>query len=226
METVIRKRKRKRSAKRVFIALAVIVTAAAVSLALINSALRGPIIGTARERVRELTSRAMNEAVIRVLEREGVFMPSLESTVTGGTVTVTADTAKLNLIVTEITHEAQELIEELGTEGVSIGLGAAMGLVPLSGSGPEVRAAFAPTGSVVSEVSSKLRSAGVNQSLFSVELTLTASVRFTAAGANEEVSVTASSPLIETVLLGQVPQVYTNVANEDDMLNLIPTELP
>ena len=45
-------------------------------------------------------------------------------------------------------------------------------------------------------------------------------------GRSEEVEIKTAVPLCETVVVGAVPQVYTNVADEEDMLNLIPTDLP
>ena len=59
-----------------------------------------------------------------------------------------------------------------------------------------------------------------------MELILSAHLRVFIAGAERELDVKSTVPLARMVLIGQVPQVYTNVANEDDMLNLIPTELP
>lgn len=81
-------------------------------------------------------------------------------------------------------------------------------------------------GSVGSRITASLKSAGINQSLFSVELILTARIRVFIAGADEELEIESTVPLQRTVLVGQTPQVYTNVANEDDMLNLIPNGLP
>ena len=73
---------------------------------------------------------------------------------------------------------------------------------------------------------SRLASAGINQTLFTVELRLTARLRVFAAGRSEEIEAVAQLPVCSTVIVGEVPQVYTNVANEEDMLNLIPTDLP
>ena len=113
----------------------------------------------------------------------------------------------------------------MGSGGVSVDLGSAMGFVP-TGGGMDIRVGFTPKGSVTPHISANLRSSGINQSLFSVELTLTAHLRIFLAGIDDEMTVSNTVPICETVIVGKVPQVYTNVANEEDMLNLVPTSLP
>ncbi len=45
-------------------------------------------------------------------------------------------------------------------------------------------------------------------------------------GVSETIQVSAEAAIAESIIVGDVPEVYTNVANQDDMLNLIPTEKP
>ena len=83
-----------------------------------------------------------------------------------------------------------------------------------------------PFGSVTADAVSSLRSAGINQCVYSVDLKLTAHIQIVLGGRAQTVEVTGVNPICQTVIVGEVPQVYTNVANEEDMLNLIPTDLP
>lgn len=45
-------------------------------------------------------------------------------------------------------------------------------------------------------------------------------------GIYELIRVSTEAAIAENIIAGEVPQVYTNVASEEDMLNLIPTDLP
>lgn len=54
---------------------------------------------------------------------------------------------------------------------------------------------------------------------------MTASLKLVMAGVSETVTVQAEAAIAENVIVGDVPQVYTNVASEEDMLNLIPTDV-
>lgn len=77
-----------------------------------------------------------------------------------------------------------------------------------------------------SEFNSEFVSSGINQTLYRVNLLLTASVRLVMPGVSETISVRAEAAIAESIIVGDVPEVYTNVASEEDMLNLIPTETP
>ena len=96
----------------------------------------------------------------------------------------------------------------------------------MAGKGPGISVSFSPAGSVESEFRSEFVSSGINQTLYRVNLELTASVRLVMPGVSETVSVRAEAAIAESIIVGEVPGVYTNVASEEDMLNLIPTEMP
>lgn len=57
-------------------------------------------------------------------------------------------------------------------------------------------------------------------------LTLTANVVIILPGIAETDTVTLSMPVAEEVIVGRVPDVYTNVANQEDMIHLIPIPKP
>ncbi len=224
MEQVVVIRKRKHGRGLIRAAAAVLLILALVGVWAVNSAIRTPVIAAARERASELLAEALNKAVLDVLKEGGVPEPKCEQR--GGVLLISADTALLNVLAASMAQAAQDSIARIGREGASVDLGSATGFVPLSGSGPGVEISFVPMGHVESKLSPRLRSAGINQSLFTVELMLEAHVRLFIAGSEEELSVESTVPLCQTVIAGNVPQVYTNVANEEDMLNLIPNEAP
>ncbi|MBQ3849624.1 MAG: hypothetical protein II747_04140 [Clostridia bacterium] len=226
METsiIVRKRSRRKLKHRGLFAAVAVTALAAAALGLINSAVRGPLLNAARESAVNASTRALNTAVIEVLD-EGHQLPELTRVQTDDALIITADASSLNSLITKITARAQELISSMGSGGVSVDLGSAMGFVP-TGGGTDIRVGFTPKGSVTPHISANLRSSGINQSLFSVELTLTAHLRIFLAGIDDEMTVSNTVPICETVIVGKVPQVYTNVANEEDMLNLVPTSLP
>ena len=45
-------------------------------------------------------------------------------------------------------------------------------------------------------------------------------------GVTDTIQVSAEAAIAESIIVGDVPEVYTNVANEEDMLNLIPSDKP
>ena len=220
----IRVKKAKLKAKRLLPVL--IIALAAAAFAWVNAAFAEPLMGAASERAADISSRVLNAAVAEaVASADTRSLLELENT-GGETFVITVDTASLNAVTSSAAEKAQAFLSESGRAGVGIELGSVSGVALLSGRGPVVRAGFTPIGSVASSVGSRLRSSGINQSLFTVELTLTARIRLVIAGKTEVITVKNTVPVCETVVVGSVPQVYTNVADEEDMLNLIPNELP
>jgi hypothetical protein len=80
---------------------------------------------------------------------------------------------------------------------------------------------FTPAGAVQSTFSSKFTSAGINQTLHRITLTLKATVRIILPGDAYIVSIETQAPISESILVGSVPSTYTDVTQED-MLDLIP----
>lgn len=132
----------------------------------------------------------------------------------------------MNTLAAECAQAAQDLIAQMGEQGVSIPLGTITGIPFFAGHGPKIRVTFTPAGSVQSAFDTEFTSSGINQTLYRVKLKLTASVQIVMPGIYQAVSVTSEAAIAESVIVGEVPQVYTDVANTDDMLNLIPTEVP
>lgn len=228
MECVIKKRKprigRKRHRGAVLAALAaglVIALSAAV-----NGALSRHIAAAAEAKTFEAVSKGLTGAAAQAVAGED-SSKLLTLTQTGeSTYAIMADSAALNAIACRVTALAQDAVAGMGSNGVGVELGTVSGVACLAGRGPQMRARFTPMGGVTGRITSSLKSAGVNQSLFTVSLELTCAVRLLTPGHDKTVTVKTDVPLAQTVVVGAVPQVYTNVANEDDMLNLIPTDLP
>ncbi len=205
---------------------ALVVCLVIASAAALDRALSRHIAAAAETKAFDAVSRCLTGAAAEAMAGED-SSKLLSLTQTGGeTYAIIADSAALNSLACRVTALAQGAISELGSEGVKVELGTVSGVAWLAGRGPEFEARFTPAGGVMGRISSSLRSAGVNQSLFTVNLELTSSVRLLTPGHDKTVTVKTQVPLCQTVVVGAVPQVYTNVANEDDMLNLIPTDLP
>ena len=213
-------RKRKR---RIFFCLTTVLLAAAGALWYVNVSLRPVLEGLASARVESAAARAMNEAILEVLGdgTAGELLSARESN-QGHISLLTADAGKLNLLAADGAAAAQRRIMDLGEQGVSVTLGTLSGVPLLSGLGPRLTFRFTPVGMVQSSFHSEFRSAGINQTLHRITLQLTGTIRVVLPGRAYTVTVTAQAPVSENVIVGDVPEAYTNVANEEDLLNLIP----
>ena len=214
----MRKRRRK-----VLLCLCLVLLTAGAALWYVNASLQPMLEGLASARVESAAARAMNEAVLEVLgsDAAGELLSARESK-EGHVSLLTADAGRLNLLAADCAAAAQTKIMNLGEQGVSVALGTLSGLPLLSGLGPRLSFRFTPVGTVQSSFHSEFRSAGINQTLHRITLELTGTVRIVLPGRACSIIVTAQAPVAENVIVGDVPEAYTNVANEDDLLNLIP----
>ena len=213
-------RKRKRKA---LLCLLAVLLAAGCALWYVNASLRPVLEGLAAARVESAAARAMNEAILEVLgtASTGELLTARESN-QGHVSLLTADAGRLNLLAADCARMAQDRIMDLGEQGVSVPLGTLSGIPMLAGLGPRLSFRFTPVGMVQSSFRSEFRSAGINQTLHRITLQLTGTVRIILPGRSSSVTVTTQAPVAENVIVGDVPDAYANVANEEDLLNLIP----
>ena len=200
---------------------------AMVFIVLFFTNLRPTIMALAEARIQSIGARAMNDAIFVSLEDSEAYTQLLEVYENDDHVyMLQANTRNMNLLAADCSRAAQNQIAALGEQGLSVPLGTLTGISLLSGRGPNLHFTFTPVGSVQSEFSSEFVSTGINQSLYRVNLYLTASVKLVMSGISETIVIRAESAIAECILVGDVPQVYTYVPDTDSMLNVIPTELP
>ena len=228
---VKRRRKTPGSSKRVRVRLSVFVAILVVIVTLfvwlINSSLMPAVLALSEARVRTLAMDALLDSILISMDSNAVYAELLETYDNGERMyMLAADTLAMNRLAAQCTNTAQDKLSNLGEQGVNIALGTITGIPILSGIGPPINIRFTPAGSVRSEFESSLVNSGINQTLYRVKIILTAEVYIILPGISHSVEVSAQTAIAESVIIGDVPQVYTDVSDEEDMLNLIPTELP
>lgn len=190
----------------------------------ININLRPVLVGLSSARVQSVAARAMNDAILEILRDEEAGYDALVNVyeTNGKVYLLQANSSRLNTLAADCANAAQRRIAALGEQGVSIPLGTLSGVPLFAGTGPRITLRFTPAGAVHSSFESEFRSAGINQTLHRVNLRLTATVRVILPGESHTLTVEAEAPIAENIIVGDVPDAYTNVANEEDLLNLIP----
>lgn len=191
----------------------------------INANLRPVLKGLADARVQSVAAKAMNDAILDIVAKGDDYNSLINIYATDSKVyLLQADSGKLNLLAAACADAAQSRIAELGEQGVSVPFGTISGIPMFAGIGPRITLKFTPAGAVKSSFDSEFRSAGINQTLHRINLQLTATVRVILPGESHTLTVNAEAPIAENIIVGDVPNAYTNVANEADLLNLVPTD--
>lgn len=219
--------RKKRFLRTVLFLLVLLIVLLSLSVALLSVNMRPAMTALAIARIRSVAARAMNDAILESMGDETNYARLIQVHESSERVyMLQANTHKMNILAADCAEAAQERIAQIGDQGISIPIGTITGISFLAGKGPSLKVTFSPAGSVQSEFNSEFVSSGINQTLYRVNLLLTASVRLVMPGVSETISVRAEAAIAESIIVGDVPEVYTNVASEEDMLNLIPTETP
>ncbi|MBR2924513.1 MAG: sporulation protein YunB [Clostridia bacterium] len=133
-----------------------------------------------------------------------------------------ANTMRMNQIATQTAILAQEELNSIENQMVDVPLGAALGIRFLGGFGPRIAVQIVPIGAVSTQFETEFETAGINQTRHKLFLTLETSVSLIVPADSRKVRVTSTVPIAESIIVGQVPDSFVDVNNEEDMLNLMP----
>lgn len=125
----------------------------------------------------------------------------------GSVAAVSTNAASVNSVKTYITSHAQDNIDRLSHEqGVTTRLGNFTGLVFLSEFGPDISFSVDSTQTVSCEFQSSFESAGVNQTVHHITITVTVDLLICSPfKISETVSTASTYEIAQTVIVGSVP---------------------
>ena len=133
-----------------------------------------------------------------------------------------ANTMRMNELASQTALLAERELGSAENQVVEIPLGAALGVSFLSGLGPRLEVQILPVGAVHTSFDTEFETAGINQTRHKIFLNLRATVSLIVPTGSQLVEVTSTVPIAESIIVGEVPESFVDVNNEEDMLNLIP----
>ena len=170
----------------------------------------------ARRKSRAAATYLINASVYRCMREKNIRygdMISFEKNDDGQITALSADMAEMNDLKARITLDIYKNLAANGKSTLSIPLGSLTRLTFLAGKGPAVSFCFVPTGDITSNFRSDFSSGGINQTCHRIYLDVTVgiTVLFPIQTLSDEVK--TSVCLAETVIVGAVPDAFTNVQN-------------
>lgn len=194
---------------------------------LLDSAFSVPLRALAEEKAARLAAELLNSAVLEVMgayseKHDPSELAKVQRNESGADI-LFIDAVKINLLAAQITDCAQIRLRELSNASVGVSLGTASGISLFTEKGPRISVGISPAGRIDSGLSAAFSPAGINQTRYSAYLKLTANIRIILASFEKHIAVSHTAALCETVIVGDVPQAYTNVESVDDALNLLPS---
>ena len=171
----------------------------------------GTLYAASEAQVRSVTASAVNEAVLTAMQWNAAEYDSLVEIVRdgeGNVLSIEANAQAVNLIARQTVALSMTNLDAACAEGVDVPLGAFTGIGLFSGLGPSVNFRVLPVGTVTCDCLSSLASAGINQTLHTVSLEVTASVEIVLPSGSRDVSTVTDVLLCESVIVGKVPDAF------------------
>ncbi len=125
------------------------------------------------------------------------------------------DTYKVNFLKSHISNEISSLISNKERFTVSIPLGTFLANAYTTGIGPDVNFKMQITTTAFVDFEHEFRSAGINQVLHRVVVNIKICGSLLVAGYKKSITVNTSSIAAQTVIVGGVPENFTNVIEEE-----------
>ncbi len=192
--------------------------------AVLDGNLTRVVLSLADARARSLAVQVLNAAVEETIS-SGVSYDQLMNVTAGpdGSVRlIQANTAEMNRLASRVTLLAQQKLEELEDQTISVPLGSALGLTIFAGSGPKIPVQILPVGAVTPRFDTEFQTAGINQTRHKLLLTLTATVRLVIPTGASVMEASTQMAVAESIIVGQVPDSFVDLNGDSEMLDLIP----
>ena len=126
------------------------------------------------------------------------------------------DVVVINKIASDIALEAERQFKELKNQKIQIPVGALTGNEYLAGSGPNINIQVIPAGNIFTEIKNEFESTGINQTVYRIYLELTCKVSIVSQYKIIEENIENQVLLVETVIVGEVPETYYNLEGMRD----------
>jgi len=195
-----------------------------------NKRIKPTILSIAEAKAKYIATQAINESVNeKIVEKNLNYseLVNLQKNINGEITALQANIIKMNEMKAELTISIQNKIAEIDSTEVYVPIGNIINNDILSGWGPRIPARLIPVGTAQVDFKNNFTTAGINQTKHEIYLEVQAKVAVLLPAARKNTEVVTSVPIAETIIVGTVPDTYTNVEGTtgsvpDNILNMIP----
>jgi len=203
--------RRRLGGKRIFlIALLSFVVFATFAFVYVERNLRPPLMHVATMRVKQIVTRAINEAIANQVagradaERLVEWQKSEDGRVTG----FMLNYAEHMRITSETVETVQRTLHEIKHVPEHIPIGQAIGSAVIASFGPRMPVRFEPVGAARVELGTRQRDAGINMILVEVYIRITAEMAIIIPFDTQPETVVTEIPISYLLVVGDVPMYY------------------
>ncbi len=180
-----------------------------------------PIILRYAESIAETVMlNSANEAIVNIFENEKISyndIAVLSQNKDGEIISLEVDTFKINHFKSSISNEISKIIAKKERYTVPIPIGTFFANTYTTGFGPDIKFKMHITTTAYVDFEHEFTSAGINQVLHRIVVKIKICGSLLVAGYRKSITVNTSAIAAQTVIVGTVPENFTNVIeNQDD----------
>ncbi|MEA4831875.1 MAG: sporulation protein YunB [Oscillospiraceae bacterium] len=210
-----------RRSRKFFAYVLLITTAASILFIYTELRLRPVASELALARARSVAITVMGESVYEVIDADGITYDDIihfEKDNNGRISALTTNIVKLNILKSKISLEIQKRLNNIQSPELVIPLGSILNGEFFSGKGPGIRIKLLPAGSAAAEITNVFTEAGINQTRHQIMLRVSLSVSVILPTSTVSTDVVSSVCIAETVIVGEVPESFTQVITSDSTI--------
>lgn len=209
----MKRRRQFRPINRMLIYLIVFFTILCMIFVSIDYKIRPLIKTMSSYQAKVFATKAINDAIAIELENQQISYEDMvyitrnkEDNITS----IQTDMIAINGLKSKLTNAILEYLYDIEHQIIEIPIGTLVGGQIFSGRGPEIKFKVSPSGFVQTEIHNNFASAGINQTLHQIMLSINIRVTAIIPGYTVSTDVSTNFCIAETVIVGLVPDTYFN----------------
>jgi len=211
-------KKRKSVVRIILVVIVVVITLVVLSAYLITYHLRPMVKPIANARAKSIATRAINTAVEEELAKIDIGYDDLVTFVYDEENRVTllsTDSLMINRLKSQLSVAIVNNVSNLENATISLYLGDIISSELFSKQGPKINIIISPVGYVETDIENSFTSAGINQTRHQLILNVTVTIGIVMQSYTEYTDVSTGIVLGESILLGNVPENYTSIGDDE-----------
>lgn len=183
------------------------------------------VVENTETQIKTFATKSINYAVADTMNQNVSYgdLVNIVKTDNGDVSYLEANSVRINLLSKTMSKVVMSNFLELAKIPIKISLGSFSGVSIFAGYGPKIAYNVNPFGEVFCSFSSNFESAGINQTYHKIYLMVTINVYVVLPFQSLKITSSSEVLLCETLIVGNIPDVYLNSNNLTDMLNLVPS---
>lgn len=196
-------------------------------IAYVFCVMRPAFASLAENSAKEIAVKTINEVISQKFSEENNHrdIVELERTDEGRITAVKSNLVGISKLKSDLNLDIQKRISTIDKSSLKIPLGSLTGNDFFVGMGPDIPFKIKPFGTVITDVKTNFSQAGINQTKCDIIISVKVNISILSPMIRKSSIVETTIPVIETVVVGEVPENYVNVDRdgyefEDDVLQL------